>query len=379
MYDNQDNYSKYLELLRKRYMRNGIIEIGDLSVTSNLYELVAVLDNLEGINKKLAIATDNNSSLQILKKDYTTFYEKLRKKVVEEYNTLYDERIESLYTEVLNQVKIGNIEEDYRVVGKDISPYVLPEVVEQEEVKLSPEELKEVKVLSRIISVEEFEEQVAEKEGRLDEVRGSEEVVANEDFEDEYEEDFEEDELDEEDALIYGVYDSEEDFEDEEEFEDEEDFEDEDEFEETEGFAGLIHEIEDNSKKVKDKFIRDEGLVDLIRDTNLNDVDDLGDVDEPRMVLPKNLKRSFSVGSEEPVRRSSFVPRTQNKGVFRGEQPRRVTEVPRQQTEGLKKPETAPKVQKVVKKPQDLNARVYDKLDEFGGRLVDKIVGRKSK
>ena len=342
-------------------MRNGIIEIGDLSVTSNLYELVAVLDNLEGINKKLAIATDNNSSLQILKKDYTTFYEKLRKKVVEEYNTLYDERIESLYTEVLNQVKIGNIEEDYRVVGKDISPYVLPEVVEQEEVKLSPEELKEVKVLSRIISVEEFEEQVVEKEGRLDEVKGSEEVIANEDFEDEYEEDFEEDELDEEDALIYGVYDSEE------------------EFEETEGFVGLIHEIEDNSKKVKDKFIRDEGLVDLIRDTNLNDVDDLGDVDEPRMVLPKNLKRSFSVGSEEPVRRSSFVPRTQNKDVFRGEQPRRVTEVPRRQTEGLEKPETAPKVQKVVKKPQDLNARVYDKLDEFGGRLVDKIVGRKSK
>lgn len=373
MYDNQDNYSKYLELLRKRYMRNGIIEIGDLSVTSNLYELVAVLDNLEGINKKLAIATDNNSSLQILKKDYTTFYEKLRKKVVEEYNTLYDERIESLYTEVLNQVKIGNIEEDYRVVGKDISPYVLPEVVEQEEVKLSPEELKEVKVLSRIISVEEFEEQVAEKEGRLDEVKGSEEVIANEDFEDEYEEDFEEDELDEEDALIYGVYDS------EEEFEDEEDFEDEEEFEETEGFVGLIHEIEDNSKKVKDKFIRDEGLVDLIRDTNLNDVDDLGDAEEPRMALPKSLKRSFSVGSEEPVRRSSFVPRTQNKGVFRGEQPRRVPEVPRQQTEGLEKPETAPKVQKVVKKPQDLNARVYDKLDEFGGRLVDKIVGRKSK
>lgn len=355
-------------------MRNGIIEIGDLSVESNLYELVAVLDNLEGINKKLAIATDNNSSLQILKKDYTTFYEKLRKKVVEEYNTLYDERIESLYTEVLNQVKIGNIEEDYRVVGKDISPYVLPEVVEQEEVKLSPEELKEVKVLSRIISVEEFEEQVAEKEGRLDEVKSSEEVIANEEeFEDELDEDFEEDELDEEDALIYGVYDSEEDFEDEEEFEDE------DEFEETEGFAGLIHEIEDNSKKVKDKFIRDEGLVDLIRDTNLNDVDDLGDVDEPKMVLPKNLKRSFSIGSEEPVRRSSFVPRTQNKGVFRGEQPRRVTEVPRLQTEGLEKPETTPKVQKVVKKPQDLNARVYDKLDEFGGRLVDKIVGRKSK
>ena len=345
-------------------MRNGIIEIGDLSVESNLYELVAVLDNLEGINKKLAIATDNNSSLQILKKDYTTFYEKLRKKVVEEYNTLYDERIESLYTEVLNQVKIGNIEEDYRVVGKDISPYVLPEVVEQEEVKLSPEELKEVKVLSRIISVEEFEEQVAEKEGRLDEVKSSEEVIANEDLEENFEEDFEEDELDEEDALIYGVYDS------EEEFEDEEDFE---------GFAGLIHEIEDTSKKVKDKFIRDEGLVDLIRDTNLNDVDDLGDVDEPKMVLPKNLKRSFSVGSEEPVRRSSFVPRTQNKGVFRGEQPRRVTEVPRLQTEGLEKPETTPKVQKVVKKPQDLNARVYDKLDEFGGRLVDKIVGRKSK
>ena len=370
MYDNQDNYSKYLELLRKRYMRNGIIEIGDLSVESNLYELVAVLDNLEGINKKLAIATDNNSSLQILKKDYTTFYEKLRKKVVEEYNTLYDERIESLYTEVLNQVKIGNIEEDYRVVGKDISPYVLPEVVEQEEIKLSPEELKEVKVLSRIISVEEFEEQVAEKEGRLDEVKGSEEVIANEDFEDEYEEDFEEDELDEEDALIYGVYDSEEDFEDEEEFEDE------DEFEETEGFAGLIHEIEDNSKKIKVDSEHDETLVDLIRGTDLNDISDL---DEPRMVLPKNLKRSFSVGSEEPVRRSSFVPRTQNKGVFRGEQPRRVTEVPRRQTEGLEKPETAPKVQRVVKKPQDLNARVYDKLDEFGGRLVDKIVGRKSK
>ena len=370
MYDNQDNYSKYLELLRKRYMRNGIIEIGDLSVESNLYELVAVLDNLEGINKKLAIATDNNSSLQILKKDYTTFYEKLRKKVVEEYNTLYDERIESLYTEVLNQVKIGNIEEDYRVVGKDISPYVLPEVVEQEEIKLSPEELKEVKVLSRIISVEEFEEQVAEKEGRLDEVKGSEEVIANDDFEDEYEEDFEEDELDEEDALIYGVYDSEEDFEDEEEFEDE------DEFEETEGFAGLIHEIEDNSKKIKVDSEHDETLVDLIRGTDLNDISDL---DEPRMVLPKNLKRSFSVGSEEPVRRSSFVPRTQNKGVFRGEQPRRVTEVPRRQTEGLEKPETAPKVQRVVKKPQDLNARVYDKLDEFGGRLVDKIVGRKSK
>lgn len=356
-------------------MRNGIIEIGDLSVTSNLYELVAVLDNLEGINKKLAIATDNNSSLQILKKDYTTFYEKLRKKVVEEYNTLYDERIESLYTEVLNQVKIGNIEEDYRVVGKDISPYVLPEVVEQEEVKLSPEELKEVKVLSKIISVEEFEEQVAEKEGRLDAVKSCEEVIANEEeFEDELDEDFdEEDELDEEDALIYGVYDSEEDFEDEEEFEDE------DEFEETEGFAGLIHEIEDNSKKIKVDSEHDETLVDLIRGTDLNDISDLGDVDEPRMVLPKNLRRSFSVGSEEPVRRSSFVPRTQNKGVFKGEQARRVTEVPRRQMEGLEKPETAPKVQRVVKKPQDLNARVYDKLDEFGGRLVDKIVGRKSK
>ena len=344
-------------------MRNGIIEIGDLSVTSNLYELVAVLDNLEGINKKLAIATDNNSSLQILKKDYTTFYEKLRKKVVEEYNTLYDERIESLYTEVLNQVKIGNIEEDYRVVGKDISPYVLPEVVEQEEVKLSPEELKEVKVLSKIISVEEFEEVIANEEEFEDEL--------DEDFEeDELDEDFEEDELDEEDALIYGVYDSEEDFEDEEEFEDE------DEFEETEGFAGLIHEIEDNSKKIKVASEGDESLVDLIRGTDLNDINDL---DEPRMVLPKNLKRSFSVGSEEPVRRSSFVPRTQHKGVFKGEQARRVTEVPRRQMEGLEKPETAPKVQRVVKKPQDLNARVYDKLDEFGGRLVDKIVGRKSK
>ena len=61
MYDNQDSYSKYLELIRKRYMRNGIIELGDLNVDQNVYELVAVLDNLESINQKLAIATDNTT------------------------------------------------------------------------------------------------------------------------------------------------------------------------------------------------------------------------------------------------------------------------------------------------------------------------------
>lgn len=317
-------------------MRNGIIKLGDLNVDKNVYELVAVLDNLESINQKLAIATDNNSSLQLLKQDYMTFYEMLRKKVVEEYNTLYDERIENLYTEVLNQVKIGDIEEDYRVVGKAVQPYVLPDVEEVKPVKLSPEELKEVKVLATIIDDEEVTEETNEVE--QSNVSGALEFEDEEDFEDDFESEFEEDfEDDFADA-----------FEDEEDFEEE--FEDEDS-----SLSGLLE---------------DSGF-------DMSDLGSLDDLEEPELELPKNLKRNFSVGSEEPIRRSAFVPRTQNKGRFKGEIDRKVPEVPKRKSNVLEQPKIAPTVKKVVKKPEDLNARVYDKLDKFGGRLVDKLVGKK--
>lgn len=336
MYDNQDSYSKYLELIRKRYMRNGIIELGDLNVDQNVYELVAVLDNLESINQKLAIATDNNSSLQLLKQDYTTFYEMLRKKVVEEYNTLYDERIENLYTEVLNQVKIGDIEEDYRVVGKAVQPYVLPDAEEVKPVKLSPEELKEVKVLATIIDDEEATEETNEVE--QGNVSGTLDFEDEEDFEDDFESEFEED--------------FEEDFED--------DFEDEEEFEE---------EFEDEDSSLSG-LLEDSGF-------DMSGLGSLDDLEEPELELPKNLKRNFSVGSEEPIRRSAFVPRTQNKGRFKGEIDRKLPEVPKRKSNVSEQPKIAPTVKKVVKKPEDLNARVYDKLDKFGGRLVDKLVGKK--
>lgn len=349
-----EKYEKYLELLRKRYIRNGIIELGDLSVEQNTYELVAALSNLEDINRYLAVATDNNSSLQILKKDYTTFYESLRKKVVDEYNTLYDERIDELYTDVLNQVKIGTVEVDYRVVGKDVSPYVLPEV-EVEEVKLTPQELQEVKMLATIVKdIDEEENEV--NEDSFEDIQGLEEVVEEskdsgvyeEELEEELIEESEEDleGLDEEEAAMYGLYDDEEDM---------DEFDDEDEYE---------VEIEDVHKEqvevVKTESVKKSKRLSL---GSLADLED--DREAINLELPKGLRRDFSVGLREPVRKSAFVPKRPSEVVLKGREnrfdSRSEQKVERPKEEG-----------KVVNK--NLNERVYDKIDNLSGSLVDRLV-----
>lgn len=351
-----EKYEKYLELLRKRYIRNGIIELGDLNVEQNTYELVAALSNLEDINRYLAVATDNNSSLQILKKDYTTFYESLRKKVVDEYNTMYDERIDELYTDVLNQVKIGTVEVDYRVVGKDVSPYVLPEV-EVEEVKLTPQELQEVKMLATIVKDIDEEEENEIVEDKFEDVQGLEDVVedsedfgVHEEIEDleelveEIEDEVDElEKLDEEEAAMYGLYDDDE--EDMDEFDDEEEFEVEDVHTEQ---VDLVEPV----KKSKRLSLG-----------NLADLD--GDREAVNLELPKGLRRDFSVGLREPVRKSAFVPKRPSEVVSHGREnrfdSRSEQKVERPKEEG-----------KVVNK--NLNERVYDKIDNLSGSLVDRLV-----
>lgn len=346
-----EKYEKYLELLRKRYIRNGIIELGDLSVEQNTYELVAALSNLEDINRYLAVATDNNSSLQILKKDYTTFYESLRKKVVDEYNTLYDERIDELYTDVLNQVKIGTVEVDYRVVGKDVSPYVLPEV-EVEEVKLTPQELQEVKMLATIVKDIDEEKENEVVEDSFEDIQGLEEVVEDsesfgvyeeiEEFEGELVEEIEDEvdeleELDEEEAAMYGLYDDDE--------------EDMDEFEVEDVHTEQVEVVE---------FVKKSKRLSL---GSLADLD--GDREAVNLELPKGLRRDFSVGLREPVRKSAFVPKRPSEVVSHGREnrfdSRSEQKVERPKEEG-----------KVVNK--NLNERVYDKIDNLSGSLVDRLV-----
>jgi hypothetical protein len=350
-----EKYEKYLELLRKRYIRNGIIELGDLSVEQNTYELVAALSNLEDINRYLAVATDNNSSLQILKKDYTTFYESLRKKVVDEYNTLYDERIDELYTDVLNQVKIGTVEVDYRVVGKDVSPYVLPEV-EVEEVKLTPQELQEVKMLATIVKDIDEEEENEVVEDKFEDIQGLEEVVEEskdsgvyeEELIEENEEEMEDlEELDEEEAAMYGLYDDDE--------EDMDEFDDEDEYE---------VEIEDVHKE-QVEVVKTEPVKKSKR-LSLGSLADLeNDREAINLELPKGLRRDFSVGLREPVRKSAFVPKRPSEVVSHGREnrfdSRSEQKVERPKEEG-----------KVVNK--SLNERVYDKIDNLSGSLVDRLV-----
>lgn len=348
-----EKYEKYLELLRKRYIRNGIIELGDLSVEQNTYELVAALSNLEDINRYLAVATDNNSSLQILKKDYTTFYESLRKKVVDEYNTMYDERIDELYTDVLNQVKIGTVEVDYRVIGKDVSPYVLPEV-EVEEVKLTLQELQEVKMLATIVKdIDEEENEV--NEDSFEDIQGLEEVVEDSrDFEvyeeeliEESEEEIEDLEgLDEEEAAMYGLYDDEDDM-------DEFDDGDEDEVEIEDVHKEQVEVVETEPIK-KSKRLSLGSLADLEDDREAINLE-----------LPKGLRRDFSVGLREPVRKSAFVPKRPSEAVLKGREnrfdSRSEQKVERPKEEG-----------KVVNK--NLNERVYDKIDNLSGSLVDRLV-----
>lgn len=352
-----EKYEKYLELLRKRYIRNGIIELGDLNVEQNTYELVAALSNLEDINRYLAVATDNNSSLQILKKDYTTFYESLRKKVVDEYNTMYDERIDELYTDVLNQVKIGTVEVDYRVVGKDVSPYVLPEV-EVEEVKLTPQELQEVKMLATIVKDIDEEEENEVVEDNFEDIQGLEEVVDDskdfgvyeevEDLEEELIEEIEDEldeleELDEEEAAMYGLYDDDEEGMDE--FDDEEEFEVED-----------VHteQVEMVEPVKKSKRLSLGSLADLD-----------GDREAVNLELPKGLRRDFSVGLREPVRKSAFVPKRPSEVVSHGRENRF-------DGRSEQKVERPKEEVKVVNK--NLNERVYDKIDNLSGSLVDRLV-----
>lgn len=353
-----EKYEKYLELLRKRYIRNGIIELGDLNVEQNTYELVAALSNLEDINRYLAVATDNNSSLQILKKDYTTFYESLRKKVVDEYNTMYDERIDELYTDVLNQVKIGTVEVDYRVVGKDVSPYVLPEV-EVEEVKLTPQELQEVKMLATIVKDIDEEDENDVVEDKFEDIQGLEDVVEDskeigvheevedlEEFVEEIEDEVDElGELDEEEAAMYGLYDDDE--EDMDEVDDEEEFE-------VEGVHTEQVEVVENEPVKKAKRLSLGSLVDLD-----------GGREAVNLELPKGLRRDFSVGLREPVRKSAFVPKRPSEVVLKGREnrfnSRLEQKVERPKEEG-----------KVVNK--NLNERVYDKIDNLSGSLVDRLV-----
>lgn len=300
------DYSKYLELLKKRYIRNGIVELGDLDVEANKYELISVLSDLEDINKYLAIATDNNPSLQLLAKDYITFYESLRRKVVEEYNNLYDERIEELYTSVLNQVKIGTVEDDYRVVSKEVSPYVLA-TDNVPQVELTPKELQEVKVLATLVQDERPKDLELENESNLVGV-----ITDLDDLGD----------LDEGDAELFGFYDDDDDFED---LDDEDDFED----------AFDVAEIADKGSYM-----------------TLG-----GDVD-----LPKGLKRDFSLGLDKPIKKSDFVPRRSTlQRDFKG-------------TEGSNHSRKPVNSGKMVETNQNFNERMYDKLDNFSGALVDRLV-----
>lgn len=301
------DYSKYLELLKKRYIRNGIVELGDLDVEANKYELISVLSDLEDINKYLAIATDNNPSLQLLAKDYITFYESLRRKVVEEYNNLYDERIEELYTSVLNQVKIGTVEDDYRVVSKDVRPYVLGDVGEPSEVELTPRELQEVKVLATVVQDERPKDLEIKGESNLVDV-----ITDLDDLGD----------LDEGDAELFGFYDDDDDFED---LDDEDDFED----------AFDVGEI-----AVKGNYMTLGGDVDL----------------------PKGLKRDFSLGLDKPIKKSDFVPRRSTpQRDFKG-------------IEGSNHSRKPVSGGKMVETNQNFNERMYDKLDNFSGALVDRLV-----
>lgn len=301
------DYSKYLELLKKRYIRNGIVELGDLDVEANKYELISVLSDLEDINKYLAIATDNNPSLQLLAKDYITFYESLRRKVVEEYNNLYDERIEELYTNVLNQVKIGTVEDEYRVVSKEVSPYVLGDVTESTEVELTSKELQEVKVLATLVKDERPQDLEIEDESDLVDV-----ITDLDDLGD----------LDEGDAELFGLYDDD-DFDD---FDDEDDFED------------AFDDVAEISNKGNYMTLG-------------------GDVD-----LPKGLKRDFSLGLDKPIKKSDFVPR------------RSVSQRDSKGTEGSNHSRKPVNSGKMVETNQNFNERMYDKLDNFSGALVDRLV-----
>lgn len=357
-----EKYEKYLELLRKRYIRNGIIELGDLSVESNQYELVSALSNLEDINRYLAIATDNNSSLQILKKDYTTFYESLRKKVVDEYNTLYDERIDELYTDVLNQVKIGTVEVDYRVVGKDVSPYAVPEVV-VEEVKLTPQELQEVKVLATIIKDDDEEDElvVGGNEDKFEDVEVMVDVVDSVGtkegltFEDDLEDEPEIDGLDEDDAMLYGLYD-----EDDDEDDNELEFENEEE---------LVLAFDDKEENEEEKTLVSSTKTPMAKKNRLSlgSLIDLGDdKGSPDLELPKGLRRDFSVGLREPVRKSAFVPK-RPVGMVSNERKDFIGQSQRKEDKNKGKV-------KVVDKNRNLNELVYDKIDNFSESLVNKIV-----
>lgn len=301
------DYSKYLELLKKRYIRNGIVELGDLDVEANKYELISVLSDLEDINKYLAIATDNNPSLQLLAKDYITFYESLRRKVVEEYNNLYDERIEELYTNVLNQVKIGTVEDEYRVVSKEVSPYVLGDVTESTEVDLTSKELQEVKVLATLVQDEQPQDLEIEDESDL--------VDAITDLDDLGD-------LDEGDAELFGLYDDD-DFDD---FDDEDDFED------------AFDDVAEISNKGNYMTLG-------------------GDVD-----LPKGLKRDFSLGLDKPIKKSDFVPK------------RTISQRDSKGTEGSKHSRKPVNGGQMVETNQNFNERMYDKLDNFSGALVDRLV-----
>lgn len=298
------DYSKYLELLKKRYIRNGIVELGDLDVEANKYELISVLSDLEDINKYLAIATDNNPSLQLLAKNYITFYESLRRKVVEEYNNLYDERIEELYTNVLNQVKIGTVEDEYRVVSKEVSPYVLGDVTKSTEVELTSKELQEVKVLATLVKDERPQDLEIEDESDL--------VDAITDLDD----------LDEGDAELFGLYDDD-DFDD---FDDEDDFED------------AFDDVAEISNKGNYMTLG-------------------GDVE-----LPKGLKRDFSLGLDKPIKKSDFVPK------------RTISQRDSKGTEGSKHSRKPVNGGQMVESNQNFNERMYDKLDNFSGALVDRLV-----
>lgn len=301
------DYSKYLELLKKRYIRNGIVELGDLDVEANKYELISVLSDLEDINKYLAIATDNNPSLQLLSKDYITFYESLRRKVVEEYNNLYDERIEELYTNVLNQVKIGTVEDEYRVVSKEVSPYVLGDIGESLEVELTPRELQEVKVLATVVQDERPKDLEIKDESNLVDV-----ITDLDDLGD----------LDEGDAELFGFYDD----------DDFDDLGDEDDFEDT------FDDVAEISNKGNYMTLG-------------------GDVD-----LPKSLKRDFSLGLDKPIKKSDFVPkRIVSQRVFKG-------------TEGSNHSRKPVNGGQMVETNQNFNERMYDKLDNFSGALVDRLV-----
>ena len=128
--------------------------------------------------------------------------------------------------------------------------------------------------------------------------------------------------LDEGDAELFGLYDDD-DFDD---FDDEDDFED------------AFDDVAEISNKGNYMTLG-------------------GDVD-----LPKGLKRDFSLGLDKPIKKSDFVPK------------RSISQRDFKDTEGSNHSRKPVNGGHMVETNQNCNERMYDKLDNFSGALVDRLV-----